>query len=91
MVYILGTRHFYWPIFSPLHMNCWFITFVIAEYYLQIDLFIPQIFDERLPRVVRTWQLTGPGPSRAGGSTGRTEGASVPHTVKRERSGPQQL
>ena len=37
MVYILGTEHFYLPIFSPLHMNCWFISFVIAEYYLQIS------------------------------------------------------
>lgn len=38
MVYVLGNEGFYLPIFSPFHMNCWFITPVIAEYYLQISL-----------------------------------------------------
>lgn len=37
MVYVLRTELFYLPIFSPLYMNCRFITFVIAEYYLQIS------------------------------------------------------
>lgn len=37
MTYVLGTEHFYLPVFSPLRMNGWFITFVIAEYYLQIS------------------------------------------------------
>lgn len=37
MVYVLRTELFYLPIFSPLYMNCQFITFVIAEYYLQIS------------------------------------------------------
>lgn len=38
MVYVLGNECFYLPIFPPLHMNGWFITSVIAEYYLQISL-----------------------------------------------------
>lgn len=37
VVYSLGTKRFYLPIFSLLHKNCWFITFIIAEYYLQIS------------------------------------------------------
>lgn len=37
MVYILDTEQIYLPIFSPLHTNCWFISFVITEYYLQIS------------------------------------------------------
>ena len=30
MAHVLGTEHVYLPIFSPLHMNCGVITFVIA-------------------------------------------------------------
>lgn len=37
MAYILGTEQFYLSIFSPLHMNGWFVTFVIAQHYLQIS------------------------------------------------------
>jgi hypothetical protein len=37
VVYSLGTKQVYLPIFSLLHKNCWFITFITAEYYLQIS------------------------------------------------------